>query len=198
MPALTAANDLIRARNVSASEVYALMGKHPYSSPQKIYDRLMSPGPDLHNTSTEAMSLGSYMEPYIARFAAQAMGVKVRACIKTYEHKKVSLCATPDYYIIGKPMLLEVKVSSIMYGWTDDDLHPHYEYQARAQMACTKRDTVFVVAMVGARLYRIPVTRDLAKERRMLDAVETFWHENIIPGNRPGEQTHTSLTAIVA
>ena len=39
MPALTAANDLVRARNVSASEVYALMGPHPYSSPSKIYDQ---------------------------------------------------------------------------------------------------------------------------------------------------------------
>lgn len=197
MPALTAANDLIRARNVSASEVYALMGKHPYSSPQKIYDRLSSPMPDLHSHSSEAMSIGAYMEPYVARYAATQLGVRVRACIKTYEHKTVSLCATPDYYIMGKPMLLEVKVSSIMYGWTEHDLHPHYEYQARAQMACTGRSTVFVAALVGAKLYLIPVTRDLAKERDMLDAVTTFWNENVIPGIRPGEPS-TSLTAIVA
>lgn len=184
MPALTAANDLVRARNVSASEVYALMGPHPYSSPSKIYDRLTSPGPDLH-LQTDSMALGSYMEKAIARYAAMTLGVKVRACTKTYEYKGVSLCATPDYYVMGHSALLEVKLSGIMYGWTEDDLHPHYEYQARAQMACTGRETVFICALVGARLYRIPVVRDLAKERDMLDAVQKFWDEHIIPGVRP-------------
>ena len=40
---LTAANEEIRSQNVSASEVGALMGDHPYMTPEAIWDRLCSP-----------------------------------------------------------------------------------------------------------------------------------------------------------
>jgi predicted phage-related endonuclease len=194
MPALTSANDLVRARNVSASEVYALLGHHPYSSPTKIWDRLMTPAMDTHQQS-EAMSIGVFMERHVARYAGQRLGLRLRAANRTIEYKgNVNLCATPDYYVLGHPMLVEIKVSSIMYGWSDDDLHPHYEYQARAQLACTNRDVCIVCALVGSTFYHIPVVRDLQKERLMLDAVDEFWYKYVMTGIRPEpEPTQTRL-----
>ena len=157
MPALTQKNDLVRARNVSASECYALIGHHPYTTRQKIWDRLTSPAMEIRTEQTEAMALGVYMEPYVARYAAKRLGLKLRAANATVEHKKAPLCATPDYDVMKHPWLLEVKLSGIMYGWSEDTLHPHYEYQARAQMACTNRDVCIVAALVGSTLYTIPV-----------------------------------------
>lgn len=125
------------------------------------------------------------MEPYVARYAAQKLGLRLRANTRTIEHDRVNLCATPDYLVLGKPMLLEVKVSGIMYGWSADDLHPHYEYQARAQLACTKRDVCFIAVLCGSTFYSIPVTRDLAKEERLLEAVDNFFHNHVMPGIRP-------------
>jgi len=198
VPALTPANDLVRARNVSASECYALLGKHPYSTPQRIFDRLTSPALEIRTDQSEAMAIGSYMEPYVARYAAQKLGVKVRAASRTIEHPTVSLCATPDYYILNSRMLMEVKVSSILYGWNEDDLHPHYEYQARAQMACTNRDVCIVVALVGSAFYSIPVVRDALKEERLLHAVDEFWQNHILTGERPADvETQSGITAIV-
>jgi len=185
MPALTQANDIIRARNVSASECYALLGHHPYTTRQKIWDRLTSPAIDVRVDQTDAMSLGSYFEPHIAKYAAKRLGLKLRAATRTIEHPSVNLCATPDYYILQKPMLLEVKLSGIMYGWSEDTLHPHYEYQARAQLACTDRDVCIVAALVGATLYTIPVVRDYEKERVLLETVQSFFDTYIITGIRP-------------
>jgi predicted phage-related endonuclease len=151
---------------------------------------------DLH-TQSEAMSMGVYFERHIAKYAAAKLGIKVRAATRTIEYKgypPVNLCATPDYYVLNSRMLMEVKLSSILYGWTEDDLHPHYEYQARAQMACTNRDVVIVAAMVGSTFYHVEVVRDLQKERRMLEAVDKFWYDHIIPGIRPvAEETQTRL-----
>ena len=193
MPALTPDNDLVRARNVTASEVYALLGHHPYSSPTKIYDRLMTPAMDTHQQS-EAMAIGVYMEPYVARYAARKLGLKVRAATRSIEYKgPVNLCATPDYYVLNQRMLMEVKVSSILYGWNEDDLHPHYEYQARAQLACTGRDVCIIVALVGSTFYHVEVVRDLQKEKVMLDAVDKFWIENVMAGVRPEPETETRL-----
>lgn len=198
MPALTAANDYIRARNVTASECYALLGHHPYTSRQRIYDRLTAPYTAPQIDQTEAMALGVYLEPHIARYAARKMGVKVRAFTRTVEYPgPVNLCATPDYMVIGHPMLMEVKVSSILYGWSADDLHPHYEYQARAQLACTNREVCFVVALVGAAFYNIPVVRDARKEESLLEAVDAFFNEYVLAGIRPIEEINPPLRAVV-
>jgi hypothetical protein len=92
-------------------------------------------------------------------------------------------------------MLVEIKVSSIMYGWSEDDLHPHYEWQARAQLACTNRDVCIVCALVGSTFYSVYVVRDLQKERRMLDAVNEFWYHNVMPGIRPEHIEQTRVTS---
>jgi len=193
MPALTPANDEIRSRNVSASECYALLGKHPYATKQGIFDRLVAPWAYGHPEQTEAMQLGVFMEPHIARYAAQKFGLKLRPNKQTREHSSVNLCATPDYIVLNTKMLLEVKLSGIMYGWTEDDLHPWYEYQARAQMACTDRDVVLVAALVGARFFCIPVVRDIDKERRLLEAVDEFFHEHVLTGIRPLDDASMDL-----
>ena len=205
MPALTPANDLVRSRNVTASEVGALLAHHPYTNPTKIYDRLMTPAMDTHQQS-EAMAIGVFLEPHVARYASKRLGLRLRAANRSIEYKgnllrstgelvKVNLCATPDYYVLGQDALVEIKVSSIMYGWNEDDLHPHYEWQARAQMACTNRNLCIVCALVGSTFYHIPVVRDLQKERMMLNAVDTFWYGYVMPGIRPEHEEQTRVTS---
>jgi len=146
---------------------------------------------------SEAMAIGVYLEPYVARYAARKLGVKVRAFTKTIEHPTVNLCATPDYMILRQPWLMEVKVSSITYGWTADDLHPHYEYQARAQLACTNKEVCMVAVLVGSAFYSIAVVRDANKEQRLLEAVDEFFNAHILTGIRPEATDRTLRTAQV-
>jgi putative phage-type endonuclease len=180
MPALTPANDLVRARNITASEVGALLDKHPYSTPLSIYNRLMSIIPDERPNQSQAMALGVFLESRIARYAAKHLGLKIRAGRLTVEHPDVALCATPDYYVVGQRMLLEIKLSSKLYVWTDETLQPYIEWQARAQMACTNRDSVIVAALVGSAFYTVIVVRDAAKEARLIKAVDEFWQNHIM------------------
>ena len=199
MPPLTEANDIIRSRNVTASECYALLGRHPYTDPQRIYDRLTSPRDYGHPEQTEAMALGVFLEPYVARYAARKHGFKVRANLRSVEYPgPVNLCATPDYLILRQPYLMEVKVSGITYGWTEGDLHPHYEYQARAQMACTGRDAVLVVALVGSTFHSVWVTRDDEKEERLLTAVDEFMHNHVFAEVRPPAKDETLMAVVTA
>jgi hypothetical protein len=70
---LTAANELIRSRNVTASEVAALLpGGHPYTDPRAIYDRLS--GDPAERRESEAMAIGSAFEATILRYAEQHDG----------------------------------------------------------------------------------------------------------------------------
>jgi predicted phage-related endonuclease len=203
MPPLTPENDAIRATRVSASEVGALLGPHPYSSPQRIWDRLCDPSYRPDPPSAE-MLRGIYFEPYIGRYAAQHLGLRLRA----NRHTRVirprqdslyqscdHLCATPDYFVlrskaerlIQPAMLVEVKLSSIIYGWSETQIGLHYEWQARAQLAVTERDVCIIAALVGSKFYTVPIARDMHQERMMLDAVNTFMHEHAIPMIRPPE-----------
>jgi predicted phage-related endonuclease len=176
-------NDAIRAENVTASECGALLDWHPYSSPLKIWDRLVSPFPMEYLTS-EAMETGSFMEAAILRLAEKRLGFKSRQNGRTFQHPKVRLCATPDAFVLGQPPgLVEIKLSGRPELWRS--VPPHVEWQVRAQMACTGRATAAVCVLVGAGLRTFLLEREADKEDQLLAAVDRFWNEYVLPLKRP-------------
>jgi putative phage-type endonuclease len=186
LPVLTVESDIIRASNIAASEVGALIDEHPYSSRAKIYDRLTDPHPE-PIARTEAMELGTFFEPYIARWVAHKYGLSLRANNRTRVHPRLMLCATPDYFVVGERMLVECKLSSKQYVWAEETMQPYVEWQARAQMAVTDRNVCIVAALVGSAFYAVPIVRDAAKEELLETAVLTFVRDHLIPGVRPDE-----------
>lgn len=180
---LTAANDEIRAQNVSASEVGALLGEHPYATPEGIWDRLCSPFA-LERPQTEAMDTGSFMEGAILRLAEKRLGLRARQNSRTFVSKQVRLCATPDAFVLGQPPgLIEIKLSGRPELWRS--IPQYVEAQVRAQMHCTNRETAAVCVLVGAGLRTFLLERDRAEEDRMLAAVDAFWRDHIVAGIRP-------------
>lgn len=180
---LSAANDAIRTENVTASEVGALMGPHPYTSPELIWDRLCSPFA-LETVASEAMETGSWMETAILRLAEKRLQLRARQNSRTYVHKRVRLCATPDAFVLGQPPgLIEIKLSGRPEIWRA--VPEHIEWQVRAQMACTNRNTAAVCVLVGGGLRTFLVERDPDKEAELLARVDRFWTENIVARVRP-------------
>lgn len=185
MPPLTPQNDEIRAANVSASEVGALLGDHPYSTPEGIWDRLCNPYAPVRPT-TEAMLNGTFLEPAIAKLASKRLGLRLRANSRTYVHGAVRLCATPDYLVLGTPPgLVEIKLSGSRAMWSRLDAPEHVIWQVRAQMACTGRRTAAICVLIGTGLRTYLIEHDPAEEDRMLAAVDTFWTDHIVTGIRP-------------
>lgn len=187
MPPLTPANEAVRAVNVTASEVAALMpSRHPYTTPGQIWDRLKGlSGP---SEPSEAMRLGSHMERPILRFAMERDNFTARANSRTFQHKRVRLCATPDAFVrnwYGSRAMIEVKMSARHDQWRE--LPTHVEWQCRAQMACTNVSEVIVYALVGMRLITFAVYRDPVLERELEERVTAFWTDHIVTGIRPGD-----------
>lgn len=194
MPPLTARNLAIRAVNVTASEVAALMPcGHPYATPEGIYDRLMQPAAAAldRNEGNQAMRIGSFMEDAILRFAESELGFKARANTKTFAHPKVRLAATPDAFPVGRMpweivperALIEIKMSGRAELW--QDVPPYIEWQCRAQLACTDLDVVYIVVLAAMRLLTLPVHREQDKEDQLLEAVDAFWRDHIVARVRP-------------
>lgn len=182
---LTPANDLLRSRNVTASEVGALMATHPYTTPEQIWDRLMGLAPEV--IPSEAMDTGSFMETAILRLSERRLGLRARANARTFAHKTVQLCATPDAFVIGQPPgLIEIKLSGRTEMWPMRGPIPdHVAWQVRAQMACTGRATAAVCVFLGAGLRTYLLERDMELEAQMLAAVDQFWGDYVVTGIRP-------------
>lgn len=189
MPPLTEANELVRAHNVTASEVAALMpGGHPYTTPEAIYDRLTI-GKAM--TSSQAMRIGSFMESSVLRFAEEEFGFRARANAKTYAHPRIPLCATPDAFalspmpwaLVPERALVEVKMSGREELWRE--VPPYIEWQCRAQLAVMRRDVVYIVVLAAMRLLSFAVHRERDKEAQLLAAVQRFWIDHYVAGVRP-------------
>ena len=187
MPSLTAANHLVRNVNVTASEVAALMGDHPYANAGDVYDRLTGVAAPI--VQNEAMHIGSYFESTILRFAEQRDHFRARLNARTFQHKSVRLAATPDAYLLAsqgalvhEPALIEVKMSGKQW---NGDCPVHVEWQCRAQLAVTGYQAVVVYALAGMRLSRFYIGRDLGIEAVLLDTVAAFWRDHIDTGIRP-------------
>lgn len=191
MPPLTQQNQVIRSATITASEVAALMpGGHPYTTPEMIYDRLTQPEREVKGS--EAMRIGSAMEGAILQFAQTEIGFKARANARTFIHPEVRLAATPDAFLVGRwPMafteeraLIEVKMSGRAEMWREG-IPPHIEWQCRAQMAVTDRDTVYIVVLAAMRLLSFPVYREPDQETALLARVDAFWRDHIAARVRP-------------
>lgn len=200
MPPLTPANQLIRAQIVTASEVGALLGEHPYQSPGTIFDRLT--GASIEREPTLAMRFGSEAEPILKGFARDRLGVNIRMNSRTYVHPRVRLCATPDGTIVDdggavvmvngwQNALIEFKLSFGAHRFAGKALPPDIEWQVRAQMACTHRNRVVVYVFANGQEKVYVVERERNREGRLTRAVDAFWRDHMEPRIRPAEPVET-------
>ena len=168
----------IRADRVGASEVGALLGRHPYTTPADIYARIVE-GVSRSVANTR-VQLGNDLEAYVAKRWAAETGHKVMRAWQTFPHPDVRLSATPDYYV-PYTGLLEVKVDR--GGPTDDwvDLPEHVYWQVLAQLSCVGRPVGYVAALVGSELRKYTVDRNGADEARMVAAVHAFEVQHLVP-----------------
>lgn len=190
MPPLTEANHAIRAVNVTASEVGALMGEHPYQSPADIWDRLN--GLSQPKPQTEAMLFGSEVEPILKQMAERSWECSIRLNSATRTHRTVPLAATADGYIIAAPGafstvqagdLVEFKTSWSQERWRHG-LPTDIEWQCRAQMAVLHKPRVWVYAFAG-KSWTYLVERDRGMEMKLTNAVRRFWTDHMDTGIRP-------------
>lgn len=201
MPAPSERGHAIRAGRIGASEVGAIVEPetHPYTTPIDVYARIVE-GVPKYQSGTTRMRLGNDLEPYVASRWRERTGKRTLRSFRTYPHPTgYALAATPDYYVVGEPALLEIKVDR--GGYSDDwvDLPRHVFWQVLAQLSCTGRSIGYVGALVGSELRTFVVDRadHAADESRMLFAVEEFTLQHLAVGIPP-EPVPDELVLVVA
>jgi predicted phage-related endonuclease len=187
MRALEVDRELVEPLAVGASEVGAVMGCDPWTTPLQLYRRkkgLDDPRPD-----NAAMALGRALEGPVVDLARELIPLRIRRNARTFAHVRSPLFATPDAFV-GRDRLLEVKVVGLRSPDAfDDDLPCRVKLQAQAQLAVTQRDAVYVAQLVGTELRLTLVESDPVAQLEILETAERFVDAHLQPSVPPDPLT---------
>jgi putative phage-type endonuclease len=180
---------------VGGSEVAALLGLSPWKTPVDLFLDKSGRRADEQEPS-EALRLGTELEDYAARRYAEETGRTVRnyGYMVTRGHAlaDVDRLIVPDgakvaafHEEVRTDGILECKTSGVAW----DEEPPEY-YQAQAQLYAELLDCAFVdfavVFLAPRRDFRIfRVARDRDVGAALLDRIEAFWRESMIPDTPP-------------
>jgi putative phage-type endonuclease len=180
---------------VGGSEVAALLGLSPWKTPVDLFLDKTGRRSDEQEPS-EALRLGTELEDYAARRYTETTGRQVRnyGYMVTRGHAlaDVDRLIVPDgakvaafHEEVRTDGILECKTSGVAW----DEEPPEY-YQAQAQLYAELLDCAFVdfavVFLAPRRDFRIfRVARDRDVGAALLDRIEAFWRESMIPDTPP-------------
>ena len=180
---------------VGGSEVAALLGLSPWRTAVDVYLDKSGRRADEQEPS-EALRLGTELEDYAARRYAEETGRTVRnygyMVVRGHALADVDRLIVPDgakvaafHEEVRTDGILECKTSGVAW----DEEPPEY-YQAQAQLYAELLDCAFVdfavVFLAPRRDFRIfRVARDRDVGAALLDRIEAFWRESMIPDTPP-------------
>lgn len=171
----------LRRHDVTASEVAALFGCHPYRTMLDVYASKVGEGGD--QGDNPAMRRGRLMEPAVALAVGEARpDWQIVKETDYYRDTIARLGATPDYRIEGDPRglgMLEIKTVAPdkFEEWTAGP-PLSYTLQTLVQMMLTKASWGVIGVMVMNRtldLHLFDVPRHAAAEERIQDKCAAFW-----------------------
>jgi len=172
---------------VGASEVGAMMGCDPWTTPLQLYRRKRGLDPDRPDSA--AMALGRALEGPVVDMVRELLPLRIRRNGRTFAHVSSPLFATPDAFV-ARDRLLEVKVVGLR-GAADwnDDLPCRVKLQAQAQLAVTQREACYVAALIGTELRLTLVERDPFAQLEILETAERFVDRHLQQGVPPDPLT---------
>jgi putative phage-type endonuclease len=207
LPALTRDEWLAERRNgLGASDVPALLGLSPYSTPWQVWVSKVTDAPD--SDPSEAMEWGLALEDAILTRWADRERLFVGHRAEAWRHPEYKWArATPDGLLFTDPddddaepwAVVDVKnVRSGADEWDRGDTVPPYIVaQVQWQMFVTGLDRGFVVALIGGnRLHVHELEADPAAHAEMFQVSQEWWDRHVVSGEPP--QVEAADNALLA
>ncbi len=189
-----------RRSGVGGSDVAAILGLSPWSTPLDVYESKVGAAP--MSEPNEPMRWGTLLEDVVAREFADREGVRVQRVRTMLRHPAHPFAiANIDRAIVapgvrarvdnrtgwlaGATDLLEVKTGSAfgLADWGDDDaptIPLHYAAQGMWYLGVTGAARVRFAALLGGqRYFTRMLERDDAAIASMFDVAEAFWREHV-------------------
>lgn len=188
-----------RKKQIGASEVAALAGCSPYTTPWEVWATKTGKISDW--AGNEATRAGNRFESVILDHAEADLGDLERDIRYIDDH--VPLAATLDGQSRADCKPVEAKTTGLVgpvvgtWGEQDSaDVPDHYALQVAAQCICSNTSEGYLYALIAGRgivRYKLHVPESLKTGIREL--VDRWWHTHIIQGIEP-ELTNTKLDVV--
>lgn len=179
-----------RLRNITGTDMAALLGMNKYSSPAKVWENKLNPQ-KIANIHTRR---GTLMEPAVLEALYVDLRMKSRRHMSgTIERADVRIAATPDAYNKETGELIEAKTTRTeMFDKWYGEIPPHYHIQLHTQMLVTGIDSAYIAALeIGDPstctydLIVWKVKRNEELESLMIQETARFWNSVETLGKAP-------------
>jgi putative phage-type endonuclease len=209
--ALTEANKRARLTGIGASEIPAVIGISPWSSPIQVYESKVSPVEEEPNGEpNDDLERGQFQEDGTLRWTAHRRKILVIPNDELVRHATHHFCiATPDGYEVEPPLadgdanivrvgVIEVKSPRSGDRWKKPDEDPrgfpnYYLAQVQWQMLATGLPRAILSAVVWGRLWIYDIEADADLQSALLEAGEAFWRRveerDPPPLEKPGDSS---------
>lgn len=193
-----------RATGIGASEIAAIVGLSPYTSPLDIYCRKR--GLTEEFAGNESSRWGLRLEAPIAEAYTAETGIELTGDGRTtivHPVHEFALC-TPDRIAADRSRVVEIKTAGIRMAhlWGDpgsDDVPEYYLTQVAWQMAVLDIDAADIAVLIGGNDFRIySVPRDRELEDALLEAGRRFWVENVMAGEPPAPRDSDEYARVLS
>lgn len=142
---------------IGASEIGAIVGQDPFTTPLKLYGLKTGLIPPDDLSDNEAVEWGTRLERIVSQKFAEKHGVKLIAYKKRFVHPEYEfLSCELDNIIAGTDELVEIKTASAwqMKKWQrEDEIPAHYICQVMMQLGLSKRKVGHIAVLIGGQKY---------------------------------------------
>lgn len=180
----------LRRTGLGSSDAPAVVGLSPWASPLGVWLDKTGQAPD--RPATEAMTLGTALEPVVADLVARREGRRVQRRRAILQHPTHDwMLANLDRRIrddSGGWRTLEIKTTSAFQAdaWADGPPTPVL-LQCWHQLAVTGEPYQYAVALIGGQhltpLFRVDA--DDAAVRALVEVEQRFWLDYVLAGRMP-------------
>lgn len=191
-----------RTSGIGGSEIGALLGISPYSTPFDVYRAKMGQAPDL--SGNPHIQAGHDFEDAVARITARKVGMVSRPAGGLWRHPDHEFAlVTPDR-LATKPRkwkaegLIECKTAASSDGWSNGDAPLAYVAQVQWQLGILGLEKGWLGCQIFNQQKEFVVreiTFDPVWFAEMIDCAETFWTKHVLAEEPPMLDYHHPHTA---
>lgn len=178
-----------RRRGIGGSDVAAILGLSPWTSPYALWEDKTGRGEE--EVATPAIYWGTMFEPVIRQAYADATGHIVTKPEVMYVSKEHPFMIANIDGMREDGRLLEIKTASSSDGWGapgTDEVPDYYLTQVQHYLAVTGAPGCDVAVLISGRDFRIyEVEADAELQATLIEREKEFWH--LVETDTPPEAT---------
>lgn len=175
----------VRRQGIGGSEVSAIIGKNPWSSPLQVYlDKL---GLSTPVEETEPMKFGRLLEPIVANEFAERTGLTVKELRFVLQDSTYPFLLANVDRVIEHPEwgrgILECKTANAfkLDDWQHGKVPEAYYYQVQHYLGVTGYAYAYIACLIGGSTFRYArIERDEDTILFLREAATDFWYNNIL------------------